>query len=209
MKLKQHVILFLSSVLIASCSLFSKQSTSTEDSFSGLTVIQNGVRKNIENTTTDLTLKKEAFQLEFESAPYDSKKGKFHAVQIAATQNENNLTYFKEGVISMDNPFYSYMGTGIANERNKPYPAMYIGDSGHHYIYYEDENDHRTEVSFIRKNKNVRMKWEINKVIIDKKEEVNIENAELQKIYLMVFIDKNLNKAIDSDEYSLLNITFN
>lgn len=207
MKTQHFILIITTTISLCSCSFLSKKTSTNDPEYTGLTLIQTGKRINITESTTELTIKKTGFTLEFEVAPYNPKKKKFHTVQIAATTNKENLNFFQEADIKSDNPFYS-PGTGIASERNKPYPAMYIGESGHHYIYYKDDIDKRADVLFKRKNNMVRLKWDIKKLSINKAEDVKINKATIKKFYIMVFIDSNLNKSIDTGEYHLLTVNF-
>jgi hypothetical protein len=174
--------------------------------FEGITIEQDGKRINITQNTTEINLDKMPFSLEFEVFPYNPEKEKWYAVQIAATANKDNLKYFKEGEIGDQNPFLS-PGTGMASEEGKPYSSMVIRDDGNHYIYYENESHRRADLVEKKDNGKVRLKWNVNLFWVDDKE-IEIAKSSFKEIYIMIFIDNNLNKIIEKGEYNLLKLKF-
>jgi hypothetical protein len=207
--MKSGFIIALSVICATSLAQFNynkiKQSKKSDD-FRGVIIEQNGKRINITENTTELALNKAPFSLEFEVYPYNIEKEEFYSVQIAATANKDNLKYFKEGVIGDQNPFLS-PGTGLASELDKPYSSMVIRDDGHHYIFYENESSRRADLIEKKDNGKVRLKWNVNLFWVDDKE-IEIAKSSFKDIYIMIFIDNNLNRIIEKGEYNLLKLRF-
>ena len=200
-----RVIAVLFFIVLICFSLVQKGSNNTTENGAGVIIKQNDSITVADKNVFNIKLKKIPFSLEFDVYPYDPNN-KFYAVQIAATDKKSNLKYFKKGAISDDNPFLS-SGTGIATSTSNQYESLSIGDGGHHYIYYKDASDCRAQ--FVSKNANgkVHLKWDIKKVTSNNAT-VNIQETSIKEIYLMVFIDDNLNKIIEPDEYNLITIQF-
>ena len=53
----------------------------------------------------------------------------------------------------------------------------------------------------------VRLRWKTDCFSIYKNE-VKIKNSEIKELYLMIFIDENLNKTIEENEYNRVTIKF-
>ena len=200
-KMKQFIII-LTIGLFVSCSV-SKRNVTTVSKENG--IILNGLTLN--SGEDEVIISRDSISLEFDVFPHKSETKESHAVKVAVTLDESNLKYFQEGEIANSNPFYSYIGTGIATGKNQNYECMYVRNSGHHYIYYKSEKDKRATVIKKHKNGKVRLKWTAKCFTIDKKV-VQIKDSKIDRLYLMIFIDNNLNKTIDRDEYSLITINF-
>ncbi|MFO8086599.1 MAG: hypothetical protein R6T91_02170 [Bacteroidales bacterium] len=192
------ILLFI--VAISGCSIF-KPATKT----TGANIYINGI--DIPGGKTELSIEKEGFSIEFSVFPYSASEKQRHAAQIAATADASNLKYFEEGAIDRLNPFLSDLGTGIATERYKGYDCMYIRDSGHHYIYYKSDRDKRAELVKKARNGKVRLRWDVNCFYTEDRR-VKIKDSDIDTIYLMIFIDENLNNKIDTNEYSLITLNF-
>lgn len=173
------------------------------------TVNQKGEEIILIPGTQQIKLKKEAFDLYFDVFPYDKENKKFYSVKIAATTNIEDLKFLSEGEISDDNTAFC-SGCGLSGYRDKPYSSLFIS-YGHSYIMYKDDNSKRAELVKQLDNGKVRLKWRIDKVSFNDSgdyEEVDIESFKSDILYIMIFIDENLNNKIDKGEYSLLNIDF-
>ncbi len=203
----KEIYLGLLIFLFSGCTLFKKSHSTNELSFEGTSIEQSGKTTNLVNPYTELSFSKTHFSLSFEILPYNFDNKALHMIQIAATSNKENLKYFKEGAVSNQNPFFSYTGTVIASYENKPYNSMYVVESGHHSIYYENETDKNADIIGKRKNGKIRLKWDIDHFTINKKK-TEIESANFNELYVMIFIDHNLNKSIDKGEYNLVKINF-
>ena len=191
-------------MLFVACSV-SKKNIKAKKNKSGNTVTLNG--KSVNSRNGELIISRDSISLEFDILPYNSETKELHVAQIAATSDDSNLKYFQEGPITNNNPFYSPTGTWIVPSHNNTYNCMYVGNSGHHYIYYESESDKRATLIKKYKNGKVRLKWSVNCFSIDKKD-IQINNSIIDQLYLMVFIDQNLNDIIEKGEYSLFKIKF-
>ncbi len=194
----KNLFLLLTIISITSCSILRKTA--------GITIEQAGNRINITKTYTDLILSKSKFAFEFETFPYNLEANEKYNIKIAATSNKNNLKYFKEGEIGNNNPFLS-PGTGLAGYRDKQYNYMFIGNAGHHSIFYKDDTFKRAKLIKIDKNGKLRLRWDINSFYINKKE-TKIEDFNNDFLYIMFFSDENLNNSVEKGEYNILTIKF-
>lgn len=200
--MKFNTVIAVAFVLLSPA--FKGRITPGQNEFPGVVIEQNGQRINLSSAYTELTLKKSAFSLEFEVFPYQSGSDQWYAVQVAATADSGNLKYFREGDITGENPFFE-PGSGMAPAENNIYDCMFIGESGHHFIYYENDSDRRAEIIMKKPNGKIRLKWTIP-VFCIQKTETPIENTTLDHFFIMVFIDENLNKKIEKGEYNLVKI---
>lgn len=182
-------------------SVFSCKIQQNQQPNSGLTI--NGVV--IPKGESNLTIHKGEIHFEFDVLPYNSKYEIFNAAQFSFTTKESNIQYFNEGIIAENNPFIG-PGTGIATEKGKPYPLIYL-DYGNHYIFYENNDDKRGDFIKFNEDGSVRLSWTVDTYFFKETRFTRkIENSSIKKLYLMVFLDENLNDIVEQDEYYLINI---
>lgn len=188
-------------------SLLQSISDSIDISNLGIEIIQGDKEYPINNQQAEININKNAFTIRFNL----TKKAQFF--HIAALLDEN--TFNQEiANISCDIIPYLSPGTGYAGYQDKPYDSMYISknEHGQHYIYYENEKSRRADL-LENKGDYYRLEWKINKITIipnfNYRLEYDIKDVPLNSLYLVLFMDDNLNEIVDPGEFVKLKINLN
>lgn len=154
----------------------------------------------------EITITTDYINFEWDSWPVNPEKKEWYSAKIAVTDDPANLIYFKEGPVE-GNPYFG-PATGMAVARNSTYDCLYLQNFGNHYLYYESEHDFRaTKLNAIEgKNGEIRLIWETDCLSIDG-EQYPITQAGIDQIYVMIFVDNNLNDIVEEDEYKVFTVT--
>ena len=168
--------------------------------FENIYLFQNGKEKKLHNGST-ITIPKKEFSLHFYNKVYDGLNRKFYTVQIAAFLDKKYQENIQEGMRLANIPFFA-PGTGLAAERDG-YKSLTIDNKGHHYLYYTNAHDKRLNL-LSKHNEYYKLAFPINKITIENRD-YKINDLPIDKIYISILIDRNLNKAVDKNE--LYNIT--
>ncbi len=156
-------------------------------------------------------LKKAPFTIYFNNKEYNWDNKKPYAAQIAITNKIENKKWFVEGNIAdYDNVnLFLSAGTGMASSENNQYEKMYVeDDNGHHYLTYDtQEKINRATLVKNLGNGMHRLKWDIDTYKFKHKEHP-MKEMKFDVLYLMFFIDKNLNKIVEKGEYHVVDIHF-
>jgi hypothetical protein len=151
-----------------------------------------------------ITLNREPFAMRYFCKPYNGKKQKFYAAQVAVLTNRADLRSFHVGSSMEDNPFFA-PGTGMAPGESGLYENIFIGDSGHHYLFYESEKGKR--VTLIAKTKKfLELEWNVRGVFEGK--DMTFSKFPRSVLYFAIFIDGNLNNTIDENEFQVVKVNF-
>ncbi|MTI22115.1 hypothetical protein E1176_13880 [Fulvivirga sp. RKSG066] len=98
---------------------------------------------------------------------------------------------------ALDDIKYFAFGTGMATEADG-YKALYIRDKANHYLFYENEN--YTRVSLIdREDDFLKLQFNIDEIYIDGTP-VSFEDSGVEKLYLVIHNDLNLDRIADRGE---------
>lgn len=183
-----------------SLDLTNGNSTLTNDkSGMGIEILQNGKSYSINNLKEEINLEKGAFTMRFNLLK------KAQGIHIASLEDEST---FNEEItnISLDDAQYFNPGASYAGYLDKPYDSMVISNQGQHYIFYESNDSRRADL-VAGKDDYYRLEWKIETITLipsdihETKPEYDIKDAPLNKLYLVLFTDNNLNNIIDSGEF--------
>lgn len=194
---KIHLLVIL--LLLPFFSLAQEQPLDTS-----LKITQGNKSLILNKKSTKISLKREAFSIEFLNKPYIAGNGKFRAAQVLVTEDKIAVDNF-EGIAIEDISFFR-LGTGFAPaiDKNKNYPIN--STEGHQYLFYASEKDKRVEKIGTSGDWD-KYQWTIHGLFQNSNME-DWENLETKHLYIYLFIDYNLNQIIDKDEYHLIRIKF-
>lgn len=188
------ITLFLLLALLPSCKQ-QQSSFPSSASVNAITIAQGEQTKLLQFGYQSIILKKSPFSIQFSNQL--SEKGKFPTLQVAAVPNSEQLDKVGVGMTTNDVPFYS-PGTGMAASRSHGYESLIIRNNAHHYLYYDFDDTAR--ISLLEQNDNqYKFAFSIDK-IYQYKEDIPIEDVDLDRLHLVIFIDRNANKIIDKQE---------
>ena len=176
-----------------------------ENIINSITFVQGDSLYKINKNTDSIILDRKPFSLRYFGKEYDEKNEKFYSAQIAVLDNPNDTLIIKIGKNTKDIPYFE-PGTGMAPGENGLYDTIFIINTGHHYLTYENEKEKR--VFRISKNKEaLELEWKISAAFYEEKD-VQFSDLKISTLYFVVFIDNNLNGIIDNDELKIVRTTF-
>jgi len=178
----------------------------TGQSQSSVTFIQGEKSQAVNNSRGLVTLNREGFSIRYFCKRYNGKTKKFYSAQVAILTNPIDTSLFRIGKSTEENPYFA-MGTGMAPGENGFYESVFITSEGHHYLYYASEKDKR--VSLISKTKKLlELEWKIKGAYAGG-DEIAFTDLRFSILYLVIFIDNDLNNRIGLNECKIIQVQFN
>lgn len=151
----------------------------------------------LEELESSLTLNPAPFSIVFTNRPYNFKAKQFYAAQIGATKNKAAYDPVTEGQSSGSVPFFR-LGTGMAAGEGNRYTSLILNDEGHHYLGYGENND--TRLNLIKRKANGLLELEFPIEQISDGSEMPVSEIAGRELYLLIYMDRNLNNTIDRGE---------
>ncbi len=171
----------------------------------GIKILQGNKTYDLINQEENITLKKEKFSIQFNVKKYD-ENNEFNALKIAAVPDENMFNSIEQGTICETSIFCP--GRSMAGYGDRPFRALAVSEEAFHYIYYENEDSRRADLLGIRDDGTVDLEWKIDKVTFaDSELEYKLSDIPVNYLYLIAFIDKNMNGITDAGEFTKIKIT--
>jgi hypothetical protein len=169
------------------------------DSLSMIRFIQNDSVYRINTENSSIMLKKAPFSIRFFSKAYETESNRLYSAKIIVLQKEDSRISPGENI-----PAFA-PGTGLAAYR-EGYESAEITNEGHHYLYYENENDKRVDL-VSQKDDMLELDWKITAFSFEDK---NFPVAALKQkaLYFYIFIDRNLDEIIDEGELRAVKVLF-
>ena len=197
-------LILLLALMAAGCS--GSKKTPTKGVILGKTqLIQDGIPYLMGKKNNKITLKRKAFQIGFTNYPYSTANRTFYATQIAAFTDKKPLSELEEGK-KINEISYFMAGTGMA--ALGPYKKMWVdGDHVHHYIICEEGVDIRGKIVKHLPDGQVTMTWMVHTFNIGGAD-LSVANSTMERLYIAVLQDKNLNKTIDEGELQIAEVKF-
>lgn len=176
-----------------------------ENSTTTITFLQGDSLYKINKNTDSIKLDRKPFSIRYFSKQYNEKNEKFYSAQIAVLENPIDTLVIKIGQNTKDIPYFE-PGTGMAPGENGMYDTIFITNTGHHYLTYENETEKR--VFRISKNKDIlELEWKISAAFYEEKD-VQFSELKISTLYFVIFIDNNLNGIIDNQELKIVMAIF-
>ena len=168
-------------------------------------IIQNNLIEVVASENATIKLNKSPFQLQFDNKFYNSKKEHHNATQIAFLNPNEESVMIEEGMPLSLIPYFE-SGSGFSADEDGGYSTVIINNYGHHYLYYENEQDHR--IDLVSKNKGIgTFQWNIDRFYYNDRD-MPITKFPLQKLKMVVVTDFNQNNKIDENELRIITIEF-
>ncbi len=199
--MKQIGLFFIILLLVTSCGSchLSKKvkQISTEElrSSSEVMIEQAGNIYGMMEDFTSIELKRQAFDIYFTMPPMNRAYKQNYTCQISAMKTKAEADKTQVGKKHDDIPYFS-PGTGMATLG--PYESLYFAEA-QHYIFYELGGHQRAELVEELEGDKLRLKWSIPQ-LKDDGTQYTFEDFPFDTFYLVVMIDRNLNKVVDEGE---------
>jgi len=121
---------------------------------------------------------------------------------ITFIQGDSSYTIFK----SSDSVILERTAFALRYFENERYDTIIISNTGHHYLTYENEKEKR--VNLISRNQDIlQLEWKISAAFYEEKD-IPFSDLKLTALYLVIFIDNNLNDIIDNAELKIIKLVF-
>jgi hypothetical protein len=136
---------------------------------------------------------------------YDRKNRRYYAAQIAFLDNPSDTLVLSPGQEVTKVPYFE-PGTGLSAWPDRQYDTMTVTNTGHHYVFYENESSGRaTLVS----QKDDLLELECRVVALHHDgTTAAVSDLQVQSILVVILIDRNINGTIDDGELSIVKIGF-
>jgi hypothetical protein len=170
-----------------------------------LTFIQGDSSYVITDNIDTIQLARKPFSLRYFGRRYDEKNEQFYAAQIAVLGHQDNTPQLKVGQRAGQLAYFE-PGTGIAPGVNERYDTLYITNTGHHYLTYENEHAKRVDL-VSTSEESLELEWRIEAAFYEDKD-VQFTELALASLCFIVFIDKNLDDIIDLGELKTVIVQF-
>lgn len=189
-------------LIIGITSCFSTKKIGKQPNFSDILLIQNGVQKRLQ-TGVDLSIEKAPFKIQFYNHKYDETAKRYYAAKIAALPTVEDLNGIKAGMLIENIPNLG-PGSGLASTRYDGYEALFINDYGHHYLFYEDSTSHQVDMLTSYGNE-LLLSFNIPKLYMND-QFYDFSDSPVEKLYLAIVIDRNLDGRLDANELTKVTI---
>ena len=202
MKIQKIILLILIGILTItqSCKSLKGKNNSSNSDYNNVFFYQNG-KETLLSKVDSINIEKNNFSLRFYNKKYNSETKEFYSIQIAAFLDIQELDKIKIGMAKQDLNCFE-PGSGMAPSMSGKYENIFINNSGHHYLMYEDTSSKRLNL-LKSEGEYYKFEFEINGIRKDKKD-VSMKETEFSKFYLAILIDRNLNGIIDENELTKL-----
>lgn len=164
----------------------------------GIQILQGKKQFSIIGNSREFTLDKKEFYLDFEILPTQE-------LRVVTVFEEEDLEYLKEGKIEESSPFF-----GARRHAGDPFydNTLYITHRGNQSFFYDKQLPQIREYIVSKDNK-VRLRFLIKYFQFHSAStNMKISNINLNKLYIMFFIDEDFDNYIDEGEYHIAKINF-
>lgn len=200
-----HTLLLLIFLFSVGCTpkVVEKISQSKSESIGTVSIVQNGKAQRFDPGTHIIVINKDAFSIQFNNYHYTAEKR--HSARLLAFSYDLNFSEISVGM-NIKNNEYLGDGRGKASNEGGFYESIFIDTKGCHYLLYENEDSQRLNL-ISEEDDLLKLGFDIANVTI-KGETKTIGNSALNKLCLVLFVDRNLNYIIDEGELTKLTVVF-
>jgi len=168
--------------------------------YNNIYFFQHGKEQKINEFPEIINMDKNEFSIRFYNKKYNSGTKEFNATHIAALLDKNLFDKINIDV-STENISCFAPATGMA-AGNSGYDALIFDSAGHHYLFYEDEDNKRLQL-LEKGNVFHKLEFVVNRLYYNE-QEIDIKDSDLEEFYLAIFTDRNFNEIIDKNELTKL-----
>jgi hypothetical protein len=165
-------------------------------------IYQKGKKIYLSEEYTQIELKRQAFTIRFYNSRYTDDR--YYATRIAIFTDKTLLDKAQAGLKDSEVPYLAPY-TGLAAD-SLGYSAIFLDGEAHHYLYYKDEQDRR--VKLVSESQGVlELEWSPHSFYIDGQDK-EFSEAGVDRMYMVIYSDRDLDGVIDQHELRKVAITF-
>lgn len=171
------------------------QNFSVAQNANNIYLFQNGIEYTISPKTRKIQIDKNEFAFRFYNKKYEEDE--HNAIRLTAFLRKKEWNKLKVGMKTSETSCFEG-GTGLAGYQNRQYPELLFEKNAHHYLYYENEDDKRLKL--LESSEDL-LKLEFTVSSLDYNNSIiKVSESELSHFYVAVWMDRNLNRKLDSGE---------
>lgn len=153
-------------------------------------IFQREIEQTISTKTQKVQIDKDSFAFRF----YLEKE---YFARLVVFREKEEWEDLKVGMQREETSNFRF-GMSLAGYQNKQYPVLLFQKESYHALYYENENDKRLDL-LRREGNYLKLEFAVNQLEYQGARK-KVSDSELSHFYVAIWIDKNLNKILDSDE---------
>ncbi len=160
----------------------------------------------LEQPAAKIYLDREPFALRFFQRPYNNGSDKkYHAARIAVVLDRPLFDAVQVGSALDEFPMFQ-PGTGMA-ARTGGYDSVFISETGHHYVYYQNAANNRAQLIERLGNGLLNLNFLVSAIKLNG---VNYPMADVptERMFFIIVIDRNLDGVIQEGELTKLEAVF-
>jgi hypothetical protein len=144
------------------------------------------------------------FSLRFYNHRYDPANNLFYAARVAVFRSPEIPDRIIAGINAEDTPCFAG-GTGMAPGTGNRYDVLFFNDYGHHYLYYDSGSNRLNLVG--DDGAYIKLEFPVTGLFFDGNE-YRMDNPGIDRFYLVLYVDRDLDGIIGPDELRKLEIQF-
>lgn len=149
-----------------------------------------------------VTLERDEFTIEFFNKRYQGDE--HHTAKIAFFSSALSLDQAISGIRAKDISYFDY-GTSIAGTP-QGYDEIWLDHSGNHSVYYSDEDDKRATL-LGEKNGMLHLSFPVHTIMINEME-FKMKKIDIPNLYIVIYIDRNLDGWVQDGELTKATVIF-
>jgi len=165
--------------------------------------IQNGKKQVLEQSNQEIMLKKFPFSITFPLIDNTKIKDAYYNTRITASPDKRLLEKVKVGTRTKKTAFFA-LGTSMAAIKTN----LHVDNEGHNALAYENLEYDRVKIIKRMDNNVILVSFDVNSVKEIALKDYPQDKFLKQPLYLLIFIDKNLNERIETDELNKVKLLF-
>ena len=194
---------------MCSVSIFNPTEISTDNSKDitslGIEIQQGEKVIPILSSKQHVSLSKERFTVFFNLKRDDDVAEKYYSGRLIMDIDAGIFNQFEANKTFEEIPSLA-AGTSMAGPQNSPYDCIFFDDQAHHYIFYANEDENRAHL-VSEENGLLRLSFDVENYCMEDLE-INIKNSNFEQIFMVFFVDENLNQVVDEGEFVKLEVSF-
>lgn len=195
-------VLVVGMIGLQACQSTKKVTDNHRHATADVTIYQNSREIPITKLKQTVTLDKSKFSIRFYCKRYDDVSNQFYSAKVSAFLKKSNFNKIHEGMKTAGHSLLMD-GLGMAAPESG-YKYLWLRPRGYHYLFYEDSSSERVDL-IGKRGKYLRLEFDISRLHYNH-EVVKMSKTGLDKFYIALFIDKNLNDIIDKGELKKITI---
>ena len=165
---------------------------------------QNGREMVLERDAGEIFVEASPFSLFFCNWPYDGKRGYHPSARVSVFREASTFAQVVSGLQAKETPCFGRWSSFPAGPLG--YESLFLDDGANHYLIYgEGETD---RLQLVERLEDGMLKLEFPVFGFHENGEIPVEQMKGERIFLVIFVDRNVNDIIEADELTRVVLGF-